>query len=403
MTSFISEVASDATKLEQKAKEPTAQTATNSIEGYVLRFWETRFNEVLSCIEFSEKKQNNWKRLTDRDANSMLRQMRNDHVECSATKFDETLNSDFSPAFNPFASYFDSLPPYSNSPIAELAKTIALSNPDEQQLFEQMLKKWLVATVACSLDSNPNETALILIGEQGTGKSRWLRRLVPQSLNEYQYTGLIKADDKDSKTNLAECFLINLDELATLRKNDIESLKSLFSEKAIRVRRAYARRAETLQRRASFVGSDNTDSFLNDPTGNRRFLVFEVAECNHQHTININEVYSEALHLYKQGFEYWLSSEEIKLVNARNEAYAVVTAEQELVEKHISISDNPKSYQTTTDVLSYINSQEENIKLKETQSTLRKIGAALKSIGCKKTSKRIGGKPRGVWQCRLGA
>ena len=135
------------------------------------------------------------------------------------------------------------------------------------------------ATVGCALDPNvTNYNCLTLVGPQGYYKTTWLNRLLPERLSPYLHVGTIDPTNKDTLIHLSECFLINLDELETLNKHELGSLKSVMTMKENRIRRPYGHFADELKRRASFVGSINKDSFLTDETGSRRFLVFEIAK-----------------------------------------------------------------------------------------------------------------------------
>ena len=85
------------------------------------------------------------------------------------------------------------------------------------------------------------------------------------------------------------------------------------------MRKAYGHNNENMPRRASFAGSVNTAQFLNDTTGSRRFLCFEVEHIEYTHDIDINKVYAQALQLKEDGFRHWFNQEEIKEINANNE------------------------------------------------------------------------------------
>ena len=176
-----------------------------------------------------------------------------------------------------------------------------------------------------------NQTVIVFTGKQGIGKTTWMENLVPKELKNYLFSGTINPNNKDTLLHLAECMLINLDELENLNRTEIGSLKELITKTHIRIRRAYGHNNETLSRCASFAGSVNTAQFLNDTTGSRRFLSFEVNEIKYNHKVLLNDVYSQALHLYKTGFRFWFNREEIETINQNNEQYQLRTPEEELL------------------------------------------------------------------------
>ena len=97
------------------------------------------------------------------------------------------------------------------------------------------------------------------------------------------------------------------------------------------MRKAYGHNNETMPRRASFAGSVNTAQFLNDSTGSRRFLCFELEGIQYQHNVDINMAFSQALFLFKSGFRFWFDQEEIKNITANNEQYQLHSPEEELL------------------------------------------------------------------------
>jgi predicted P-loop ATPase len=152
---------------------------------------------------------------------------------------------------------------------------------------------------------------------------------VPNELKDYQFSGTINLNNKDSAIQLAECFLINMDELENMNPQDIGKLKQVITQGVIRVRRPYAQYSEGYVRRASFTGSVNSAQFLNDATGSRRFLSFEVKNIKYMHTVNINLVYAQALALYRSGFKYYFDKKTTTIVNSKNETFALQTPEEE--------------------------------------------------------------------------
>ncbi len=131
--------------------------------------------------------------------------------------------------------------------------------------------------------------------------------------------------------NMAECWLINLDELENLNKSEVGSLKEMITKSNIRIRRPYGHNNENLPRRASFVGSVNAAQFLTDTTGGRRFLCFEAVNIHHQHDVDMNQVYAQALALFRGGYQYWFNQAETAEIERNNEEYRAKSVEEELL------------------------------------------------------------------------
>src|SRR5690606_13907718 len=239
--------------------------------------------------------------------------------------------SDYVEQFDPFKDYFSTLPEINQEVdyITELANTITTNN---QELWLECFKKWFVAMVACVTNEKVvNQTVIVFSGKQGIGKTTWIEKLLPKPLKDYLFSGTINPNNKDTLIHLAECMLINLDELENLNKTEIGSLKEIITKSHIRMRKAYGHNNETLPRRASFAGSVNTAQFLNDTTGSRRFLCFEVEHIEYHHNVNLDNCYKQALHLIDEGFRYWFNNEEIKNINQNNEQYQIKSPEEELL------------------------------------------------------------------------
>jgi len=263
--------------------------------------------------------------------NSMLRECLKGRIKTNLSSLRNLLYSDFCVLFNPFEDYFFNLPTYDEKTdyITELANTITTT---KQELWQQCFKKWLVAMVGCVLDDKViNHTVIVFSGKQGLGKTTWVEKLVPKPLKEYLFSGTINPNNKDTLVQLSECMLINLDELENLNRSEIGSLKEIITKTQIRMRKAYGHNNETMPRRASFAGSVNTAQFLNDSTGSRRFLCFELEGIKYQHNVDLNMAFSQALYLFKSGFRYWFDQEEIKNITENNEQYQLHSPEEELL------------------------------------------------------------------------
>ena len=265
------------------------QSNFERIEEFMKKKYEFRFNEVLDQTEHKAIGDEKFTRIDSYDQNSIFRRLKREGIPVHPTIIPSILHSSFALKYHPFKAYFQSLPEWDGKDyISELASTV---KTDDEKLWLSSFKKWIVAAVASAMEDDVvNHTLIVLSGAQGKGKTTWMNRLVPEPLKEYFYSGAIDPKNKDTLVHMSECFLIYLDELETLNRTGIGELKQIITLPRIRIRKPYDRNPIPLVRRASFMGAVNTAQFLNDSTGNRRFLAFEISEINYQHTIDINVV-----------------------------------------------------------------------------------------------------------------
>ena len=352
-------------------------TQIDRLELFLSNKYVFRHNIVSGKLEFQYFGKKKWNVMNDFIENSMLRECLKGRIRTNLSSLRNLLYSDFCELFNPFEDYFFNLPTYDEKTdyITELANTITTT---KQELWQQCFKKWLVAMVGCVLDEKViNHTVIVFSGKQGLGKTTWVEKLVPKQLKEYLFSGTINPNNKDTLVQLAECMLINLDELENLNRSEIGSLKEIITKTQIRMRKAYGHNNETMPRRASFAGSVNTAQFLNDSTGSRRFLCFELEGIQYQHDVDINLAFSQALFLFKSGFRFWFDQEEIKSITENNEQYQLRSPEEELLLTWFEPCEKEKATH-------FLNASQIGAKLAEkakinlNDGTINKIGKALK-------------------------
>lgn len=352
-------------------------TQIDKLETFLSCKYIFRHNIVSGKLEFQYFGKKKWNVMNDFIENSMLRECLKGRIKTNLSSLRNLLYSDFCPLYNPFEDYFNNLPEYDETEdyITQLADTISTT---KQELWQQCFKKWLVAMVGCVLDEKViNHTVIVFSGKQGLGKTTWVEKLIPKPLKEHLFSGTINPNNKDTLVQLSECMLINLDELENLNRSEIGSLKEIITKTQIRMRRAYGHNNETMPRRASFAGSVNTAQFLNDSTGSRRFLCFEVEHIQYQHEVDINLVYAQALKLFKEGFRFWFDQEEIKSITANNEQYQLRSPEEELLLTWFEPCEKEAAN-------NYLNASQiaaklaDRAKLNINDGTINKLGKALK-------------------------
>lgn len=306
------------------------------IEDYLSEHIQLRYNLVLSRVE--QKVEEGWKVLLDRELFSLWRKI-SKTKRANASDVANIVKSDYVKSFHPFSEYLDEVAKDENDGtdyILQLAQTVKVKGGEEEQLlWYQYLKKWMVAMVAGWLEEgDSNNVVLVFIGEQGTNKSTWQRMLLPPELRQYfsvkTNTGRMSKDDRIS---LCIKGLVCCEELDTMTPSELNQFKSIITMPFIDERAAYGHFHEHKKRYASFCGNGNSAQFLTDTTGNRRWLVFEIEHITspREHPFPYRGIYAQAYRLYKEGFRYWFSTEEIEKVNLRNKNFEVPHAEQELV------------------------------------------------------------------------
>ena len=239
----------------------------------------------------------------------------------------------------PFLFYLSHLPPWNGEDdyILELSLSVNVKGDATAQLqFAEYLRKWLVGMVAGWVDDSVvNNVILVLIGEQGSYKTTWFNYLLPPELKQYFYTKTnAQRMGRDDLLTLAQYGLVCCEELDTMRPSELNQLKAAVTMPSIDERAAYAHFHEHRKHIASFCGTGNNVQFLSDPTGNRRWLPFEVQSIlsPRDHPFNYEGIYSQAYALYREGFQFWFSREEVLQLSAHNRQFETPRLEEELVD-----------------------------------------------------------------------
>lgn len=300
-----------------------------------------RFNVVTNFYEFKQKTKKKWKKYDDRYRKTILMELLEKNINVTSDKIDTFIEGrKFSQDFNPFEEYFADLKPWNGKTdyIGEIAKTVTTEDPER---FRRTLERFLVGSIDCLMrPDSVNDVCLVFQSGQGFGKTRWMRSLLPKKFqSEYLYEGNIDTKNKDHAIYLSQYWFIHLDELESLRNNDISAIKSFITRQRISVRKAYGRYKTNFVRRASFLGSVNEDKFLSDTTGNRRWLVFKVKGIDYQHGINPDGLWAHAYKLYQDGYRHWFNLEEIKEINGQNEKFRSISLEEELFLRHFACNE----------------------------------------------------------------
>ncbi|MGX8695885.1 MAG: VapE domain-containing protein [Prevotella sp.] len=360
----------------KKWKEYTA--TVEDIQNFLMDRILLRHNVITRRVEYRlpssyENEGTEWQPISDRVVNSLWSELSAEKV-VRAQDIYRVLESDFVPEFNPFTFYLEHLPPWNGEDyIFAMSVSVSVKAPikreksdacigsipdpwsptrslsereeaqseikgevEEQMLFAQYLKKWLVGMVAGWIDPHVvNNVILVLIGEQGSYKTTWFNYILPPELRAYFYTKTNASRmGRDDLLILAQYGLVCCEELDTMRPSELNQLKAAVTMPSIDERAAYAHFHEHRKHIASFCGTGNNMQFLSDPTGNRRWLPFEVEsiESPREEPFEYEGIYAQAYALYQQGFQFWFSREEILKLAEHNRQFETPRLESELVQ-----------------------------------------------------------------------
>lgn len=183
---------------------------------------------------------------------------------------------------------------------------------EDTSFTREAIRKTLTAAVARIFNPGVKfDLVLTLIGSQGTGKSTFVDKL---GLGWSSDT-FMTVNGKEAFDQLRGAWMIELAELAGLRKAEVEAVKHFITKREDTYRQAYARTQETYKRQCVFIGTTNTKDFLTDSTGNRRFMPVDVRPEHVTKSIfkitreTIDQIWAEAVVAFNAGEELYLSGD----------------------------------------------------------------------------------------------
>ena len=252
------------------------------------------------------RKGDEWK---DRDDAQLQAYLRKTYVEFTNEKLILNSVTVYSDAhkFHEVKEFFRSLPKWDGKPRAKKLFVKFLGADDTPYVEEITLN---ILTAAIARIFNPGcdyQTAPILLGEQGIGKSHCLSRLFGK-----WYGSLVDdVGDPHAIDAIQKLWGVEIKEMAAMKK-DIDANKRFIDSAKDTRRQAYARRATTIPRHCVFVITTNNKMCLTDMTGNRRYPIIVchnkprhyVEGLTDEYILQVwAEVYVYYQELFKDGFD----------------------------------------------------------------------------------------------------
>ena len=216
-------------------------------------------------------------------------------------------------AYHPIREFIESLPEWDKVPRVDTLLVDYLGAGDTAYV-RAVTRKTLCAAISrvlrpgCKFDS-----MLVLNGPQGVGKSTLIAKLAGEWFSDSLNLGDTK--DKTAAEKLQGYWILEIGELAGLKKAEVETLRSFLSRQNDIYRAAFGKRATPHLRQCVFFGTTNAESgYLRDTTGNRRFWPVKTPGSGKKQSWNLTheeilQIWAEALVYVRQGEKLYLSAE----------------------------------------------------------------------------------------------
>lgn len=196
----------------------------------------------------------------------------------------------------------------------------------EDNLYSrEVTRKSLVGAVARVFEPGVKlDTSIVLVGSQGVGKSQIINRLG----KEWYSDNITTVKGKEACEQIQGFWIIEIAELAAMKRVEIEAIKQFMSKQEDTYRGAYARNVKSHKRQCIFICTTNTHDCLKDYTGNRRFLPLDVDGDKATKDIwkdlnnyEVDQIWAEAVKFYKAGEKLILSSKANELAKQEQESH----------------------------------------------------------------------------------
>ena len=240
--------------------------------------------------------------------------------------------------YHPIRDYIESLPAWDGVPRVDTLFVDYLGAADTAYT-RAVARKMLVAAIARVYQPGIKfDSVVVLNGPQGMGKSSFFAKLGGKWFSDSLTIGDMK--DKTAPEKLQGQWILELGELAGLKKVDVETVKAFITRQDDKFRHSYGYSVEDHPRQCIIVGStNNEDGFLRDITGNRRFWP---VTCSRESLYRpwqvadvVEQIWAEAFLLYQKGEPLFLTDDVEKLAEAEQSGALESDVREGMVEEYL--------------------------------------------------------------------
>jgi len=227
-------------------------------------------------------------------------------------------------------------------------------NATDKEITRIIVRTWMVSAIAAIFSPKGfvSHGVLVLQGKQKIGKTGWIKSLDPIDCGAVKEAAQLDPTNKDDVLSAMKHWIVELGELDSTFKKDIARLKSFITSASDHIRNPYAYKASHYYRRTVFAGSVNTETYLVDDTGNRRWWTVPLPKpITFDHGLDIQQIWAEVYDLWINGHPTDLSAINQDKVNERNTHFEKVDPIKEKLLLHYDWSSTSTREMTTTQVM----------------------------------------------------
>jgi predicted P-loop ATPase len=296
--------------------------------------------------------------------------------------------SEHTPLFDPIKNYLEHLPSWDGKDhVGRLINCLAGVNEKQKEWLRIWLRSMVTHWLKIEVE-HANDVVLLLMGDQGCGKSTFCQRILPKNLREYYLDHLNLGNKFDKEMALTHNLLVNIDEFDQVKNSQQAELKHTISKTKVNGRRIYASVQTDQHRYASFVATTNSRQPLKDPTGSRRYLCIDIKKnelIDNTLDIDYAQFYAQILSEIKSGKCCYFNREETILLQEANQPYQQIADFATMTQACFRKPKKTEQITPTiaTDILEELLCHYPQIL--HTQKNKIAIAVALKSLGYKST------------------
>ena len=243
--------------------------------------------------------------------------------------------------FHPIRAYLEALPPWDGQKRIEGLLPRCFQADDTPYVRAVTRKVFAAAVARIFRPGTKFDSVLVLDGEQGIGKSTLFRELAG---DEYYSETLSLTDmsSKDGAEKLQGYWIVEIGELAGMRKADIEKVKNFISTLDDIYRPSYGHTVESHPRQAVIIATVNGEKgYLRDITGNRRFWIIKCRQKEQARKWSFtkeerDQIWAEAVALWRGGEKLYLEDTELPAAEALQREAMELDERQGIVEEYLN-------------------------------------------------------------------